>query len=351
MKILLLGGTGAMGKHLTSILSKSKSITFVTTRKKLSSTSYVKYIEGNAHNVDFLDEVLCLESWDVIVDFMVYSTIEFNTRVKKLLNSTKQYIYISSARVFDYSENPITEESSRLLDSSVDVDFLSTDEYSLTKARQENILSNSNYKNWTIIRPYITYSEIRLQLGVYEKEDWLYRALKGKTIVFSSDLRDKLTTLTYGLDVANCIYYIINNPKALGQSYNATTKKNIYWKDVLELYLSVLTEYLGYTPNVLYLNDVEFKKCTHSEYQVIYDRFFDRKFDNSLIAEFIDTKNFISPFLGLKQCLAEFLENPKFTNINWKLEAKKDKITNEKAQLRDIKGFKNKIKYLLYRYV
>ena len=67
----------------------------------------------------------------------------------------------------------------RLLDVSHDSIYLKTDEYALAKARQEDILRKSGKNNWTIIRPYITYSESRLQLGVLEKEAWLYRALKG----------------------------------------------------------------------------------------------------------------------------------------------------------------------------
>lgn len=51
-----------------------------------------------------------------------------------------------------------------------DEDYIKTDEYALQKARQENILLGSKYKNWTIIRPYITYNKERLQLGVLEKK-------------------------------------------------------------------------------------------------------------------------------------------------------------------------------------
>ena len=78
----------------------------------------------------------------------------------------------------------ITEKSKRLLDVCTDEEYLKTDEYALTKVRQENILLSSGKKNWTIIRPYITYNVERLQLGVYEKENWLYRALHGRSIVF-----------------------------------------------------------------------------------------------------------------------------------------------------------------------
>ena len=40
----------------------------------------------------------------------------------------------------------------------------------LQKAREENLLLKSDSRNWTIIRPYITYYDERLQLGVFEKK-------------------------------------------------------------------------------------------------------------------------------------------------------------------------------------
>ena len=53
---------------------------------------------------------------------------------------------------------------------------------------EENLLFNSEKNNFTIIRPTITYNTQRLQLGVLEKENWLYRALHGRAIVFSDDV-------------------------------------------------------------------------------------------------------------------------------------------------------------------
>ena len=96
-------------------------------------------------------------------------------------------------------KTPITENSPRLLDVVHDIEYLKTDEYALSKARQEDILRKNRNNNWTIIRPYITYSGQRLQLGIYEKEQWLYRALQNKPIVFPEELRNNLTTLTWGV--------------------------------------------------------------------------------------------------------------------------------------------------------
>lgn len=173
MKILLLGGTGAMGSHLKDVLSSDNdNQIYIKSRRKNKSKGNIVYIEGNAHDNNFLTRLLD-SKWDVIVDFMVYNTEEFSSRINLLLKSCKQYVYLSSARVYAYSSNPIIESNDRLLDTTTDIHFLQTDEYALTKARQENILTNSSFNNWTIIRPYITYSENRLQLGVMELQSWL----------------------------------------------------------------------------------------------------------------------------------------------------------------------------------
>jgi len=201
--ILILGGTGAMGEHLVHLLGQdSDNHIYVTSRTVHKNQANVSYHVGNAHDDVFLFPLLKMQPWDVIVDFMAYSTVDFYNRVGVLLESTKQYMFLSSSRVYASQESPIREDSMRLLDVSHDSIYLKTDEYALAKARQEDILRKSGKNNWTIIRPYITYSESRLQLGVLEKEAWLYRALKGRTIVFSRDVLEKRTTLTYGYDVA-----------------------------------------------------------------------------------------------------------------------------------------------------
>lgn len=351
MKVLVLGGTGAIGKYLVQILSSNDVGTVVTSRKEHQDKGVVRYIQGNAHDVKFLRKILWDNKWDTIVDFMVYSTKNFGNRVDLLLSATSQYIYISSGRVYADSDQPLTENSLRLLDASEDQIFLSTDEYSLAKARQEDILRNSGFDNWTIIRPYITYSENRLQLGIFEKEEWLYRALHGRTIVFSQDIYAKKTTMTYGLDVAKGIFAIIGNSKSFGETYNITMKESYKWEYILALYLGVLEKHLGYRPKVLLQSADKFLEWNSAKYQIIYDRLYNRQFDNSKIARFFNKQFFVKMEIGLKACLEEFLSEPIFKKINWKTEAIKDRQSNEFSPLRKIPVFKQKIKYLLYRYL
>lgn len=236
MKILVLGGTGAMGVDLVRTLAERGNDVTVTSRSSHQSDfKNVNYVCGNAHDIPFLKTLLS-EKYDAVVDFMSYRTEAFEARRDLFLNSTAQLVFLSSSRVYADSKAPITENSPLLLDTTTDEAYLQTGEYALAKARQEKLLRESGKTNWTIVRPYITYSSQRLQLGVFEKELWLYRALRGQTVVFPKDIAGHTTTLTWGKDVACGIAALLGNSEALGKSFHITTSTSIRWDEVLGLY-------------------------------------------------------------------------------------------------------------------
>ena len=352
MKILILGGTGAMGVPLSRILTQSGNDVYVTSRSAHESSDDVKYIRGNATDINFLDRILGEDTYDAVVDFIVRNKDNFRSAVDLILKRTGQLVFISSARVYAQSDVPITEETPRLLDVSDDAEYLRTEEYALAKAREENYLKESGMSNWTIVRPTITYNSYRLQLGVLEKENWLYRALHGRTIVFSKDIRDKITTMTHGDDVSRGIASVIGKQDALGQIFHITSPLSLSWDRVLEIYLSVLRKRLPLElqPKVIYADKCQKLKFKESRYQVIYCRYFNRRFDNSKISKYCDVGTFTPPEEGLVKCLNEFLDNPQFRPVDWRLEAVSDRISGEWTRMREIPSAKARILYLLYRY-
>lgn len=287
--------------------------------------------------------------WDAVVDFMVWGS-EFSEVMPLLLDNTRQYVFLSSSRVYAQSDLPITEEAPRLLDVCGDEEYLSTNEYALAKAREEDLLRKSGKMNYTIIRPYITYNTQRLQLGVLEKENWLYRALRGRSIVFSQDIASKLTTLTWGDDVAKGISSIIGNKNAFGEAFHVTYSKPILWSDVLNIYIYVLEDYLGKKIKVVFTKNSLNLRLPHRKWQVLYCRLFNHTYDNTKISCYCDLSRFISPQEGLTRSLKEFLKKPSFSTVDWMIEALSDKAANERTPLGEIKGLTNKIYYLSYRY-
>ena len=351
MKILVLGGTGAMGKPLVRILAEKKNQVYVTTRSIIKDSDGVKYIQGDAHDDVFLNRLL-KEKFDVIVDFMVYDTPSFYNCIEKLLGSTNQYLFFSSCRVYADSRTPLKEDSPRLIDTIKDKNYINTDEYALAKAKEENILFNSKYNNWTIIRPYITYNDYRLQLGTLEKELWLMRALNNYTIVFPEDILEKYTTLTYGDDVSEMICRLIGNENAIGKVFHITTSQCVKWFDILNKYISVIERETGLCPKVKTVKSSESFQKFLNPWQIKYDRLYDRKFDNSLIIGTCGHYEFKDVFEGLDDCLTTFIRNSKWISgyFNPRFEAYCDRLSKESQNVMKIPGKKNKLKYIKWRF-
>ena len=87
MKVLILGGTGAIGKHLVELLASAGYEVCVTSRRSRVSEGNIEYLQGDAHDLGFLNSIL-KQDWDAIVDFMIYSEASFAMRVERLLDAT-----------------------------------------------------------------------------------------------------------------------------------------------------------------------------------------------------------------------------------------------------------------------
>ncbi len=332
--ILLLGGTGAIGKYLVEVLSKENNWNiYITTRNDNNKNEKnISYIIGNARDYNFISNLLENNKYNAIVDFMNYNLDEFEKNHPILLKATNHYIFLSSSRVYSNC-NLINEDTPRLLDNIDDLDFLKTNRYALRKAKEENILISSKYDNWTIVRPYITYSDRRLQLGIYEKEEWLYRLLNDKPLIVNKDVMNSYTTLTHGLDVAEDLYEILKNDNTKLKKINIVTNESIKWKEVLELYLSIIKEKTGKDPVVYYSNDLDSIEILYEGgYNTKYDRLWNRTFDNKLINKLCPNVSYKKIKDGLSECLIKFIDdwkisgNSLFGNINQDYETEMDRL-------------------------
>lgn len=355
MNILLLGGTGAMGTPLANILSDRGFEVTITSREDHINENLlnIKYVKGDAHNLNFLGELLNNCCYTAIVDFLKYTSEEFKERIDLLLGGTKQYFLLSSCRVYAESEGLIQEDSLRLLDSRIKEEDFNTERYALTKAYEENILKSANAKNWTIIRPYLTYNDYRLQLGFYEKDQWLNRILQGRTVVFPGDLLKKHTTLTHGEDVARAIAGLIGNREALGAIFNITSSDSPLWEDVICIYSSVIYKYTGIRMKIALSDNIEEFYRFWPTALIKYDRMYNRSFDCSKLMECLekgDSFTFKPYNEGIERCIKNFLEKPVWSGKYIEYEAWSDKVLNERTPVFSIPGKRNKLKYFRYRY-
>lgn len=348
MRVLLLGGTGAMGTPIAKELSLKGYEVHITSRKQHTDNDNIKYLVGNAMDDEFVKGLL-EKKYDVIVDFMIYTEEKLKKRIERFLKSCSQYVFLSSCRVYAPSHSLLTEESPRLLDVCDDEVYLKTNEYALAKAREENIIIKQKHNNWTIIRPSLTYNIGRLQLGSFEFHEWFSRVKNSKSIVFQHDLERIQVSMTHGDDVARAMALIIGNNKALGEVIQIASPENKSWKEILSIYLKALEE-AGISYTVKWQDDSRtVSKILNREWRRKYATIVDRSFDSSKADRICGMKIEYTPMeIGLSKCLRETIINNNLLDVNIKLEAYLDRVSKERSVKTDC--FKEWLKYFILRY-
>lgn len=288
-KVLVLGGTGAMGRYaVPELLRLGFCVDVVAldildlTHKNLTSTI------ANAMDDEWLEKQITETRYDVILDFMSYNLPQFKARVDILLENTDQYMFLSSCRVYANEEIPVKETSPRLIDVSTDEEYLNYGEreYSLFKAAEEDILINSGKKNWTIILPATTYSTGRAQLVTLEAGTFVYRALTGKPVVIPIQAKDKPATLSWAGDVGVMIARLAGKKEALGEKFITSTSEYNTWGEIAEIYRELIGLEYEWVDKEVYLQIMSKDPNVISpfvRYQLEYARMFDRITDNSKI--------------------------------------------------------------------
>lgn len=313
-KVLVLGGTGAMGRYcVPELVNMGHKVEVVALDTLSSNNPNLHYTIGNGMDDAYLVEKL-KEGYDAIVDFMSYTLPQFKNRMRLFLENTKHYIFLSSCRVFANEDSWVKETSPRLLEVSQDKEYLQLKEteYSLYKAIEENMLRESGYQNWTIVRPATTYSTGRAQLVTLEANSFVYRALQGKKVILPIEAKNCPATLSWGGDVGKMIAKLVLNEKAYGEDFNVATSEYHTWEEIAQIYNDLLGLEYEWVDKETYLKCIaDVNWYPYAKYQLIYARMFNRKTDNSKILAVTGMKQEeLMPFYdGMKMELSKITIN------------------------------------------
>ena len=284
--ILVLGATGAMGVYLVPELARNGyHVDAVSLDDVKENPENITYIQMNAKDDAAVKALLDKTKYDAIIDFILYNVDEFLGRMKMLLDNTQHYIFLSSYRVYSGLECPVKETTPRLLDVTTDMEFMSQADhlYALYKAREENLLRNSGYKNWTILRPSMVFSKRRYQLVAMEANTFLYRVQEGKTVLIPAVALDIQGAMIWAGDVAKMITRLVLNEKAYGEAFSVASSEKHTWREIIGYY----EEIVGMKWATASTEDYQtlFVNERNTWYRHIYDRFYNRHMDNTKILE------------------------------------------------------------------
>lgn len=341
-KILLVGGTGAIGMYLAPYLLKEGFQVYITSRSDRRSTdSNLFYLRGNGKDIKWLDELSIEYTFDAIVDFMMYTTYELKSRIEKLLTFSSHYIFLSSYRSLA-GEIPLNDDSLRKIDLINSNPIYKDDLYGLRKGNQEDLFIESSNKNWTIVRPPMTFSKNRFQFGAMDNWD-VVRAVRGGTSVLPEGMWLTSTTLVYGKDVALMISKLVLNKRAYGKSFNLGTKENYTWQEISDIYNRIF----GLKVSKI-ISNKEYTTLTNQTGAMI-DRLLTRVFDNDklLAVTGLKDEDFYSLEKGLKEAWGDsdiqFFKN---TNHGVALHAKFDIVSGVDTKLCELPESIRKIYFI-----
>lgn len=221
---MLIAGGGTLGEYTSKeLLNRGYEVDIICLEDNESTDSRLRFFNAFA-DYDYLENFLCDKDYDGIVNFIHYTDTEEYKKVHMLLcENTKHLIFLSSYRVYNDLQHPITESAPQLYDTINDKVFIDTEDYAVPKSKNEHFIrEESGTLNWSIVRPVISFSKRRFDI-VTENSNVVGRILDGEEIL----LPEATKGLTAGIDWAGnsgkLISNLLNNEKAYGEVFTVSS--------------------------------------------------------------------------------------------------------------------------------
>jgi nucleoside-diphosphate-sugar epimerase len=163
--------------------------------------------------------------FDVVCQFMVFTPEQMQLDIETFAGNTGQYIFISSASVYDKSGHYVVKEGV----TPVHNPFWA---YSQDKIACEKLLQASTNLPWTIVRPSHTV-RTGIPTMVGEGDVIARRMLAGKPVFVAGD-GTAPWTLTRSVDFANPFVGLFGKQAALGEDFHITSSRAFTWTQIYQ---------------------------------------------------------------------------------------------------------------------
>lgn len=244
MKVLFIGGTGNISTAV-SRMALARGVELWHLNRGLRGTvAGVQTITADIHAAD-VATALAAHTWDAVVDWIAYSVDDIQRDIALLAGRTRQYIFISSASVYQKPlAQPVITESTPLHNPFWD--------YAQRKiACEERLLAEYRATGFpmTIVRPSHTY-DMALPVAIGGSSDYAVfdRIRRGQKVVVHGD-GTSLWTVTHAEDFARGFVGLLGNPQALGHAFHITADTPLTWNQIY----AVLGAAAGVEPRIVHV--------------------------------------------------------------------------------------------------
>jgi nucleoside-diphosphate-sugar epimerase len=231
MKVLFIGGTGIISSGCAPLAIERGIDLYLLNRGKTTKRPVprgAKLLYGDIRDPQSAQAALEGHSFDVVVDWVAFTPEHIQTDLDLFSGRTGQYIFISSASVYQTPAAHLPINESTILDNPYW-------QYSRNKIACEEVLVRA-YREakfpMTIVRPSHTYDKTLLPFdGGYTVVD---RMRKGKKVIVPGD-GTSLWTLTHHSDFARGFVRLLGHSGAIGESIQITSDEWLSWNQIFEI--------------------------------------------------------------------------------------------------------------------
>jgi len=326
MKVLFIGGTGNISTSISKLcIEKGMDLYLLNRGKRGVKLQGAKIISADI-NSNEAESALHEHHWDTVVNWIAFNEKDIERDINLFRNKTNQYIFISSASVYQKPPlHPIITESTPLYNPFWD--------YSRNKIACEERLNHAyREENFpiTIVRPSHTYDTvIPVAIGGWTEYTIIDRMKKGEKIIVHGD-GTSLWTVTHAEDFAKGFVGLICHQQAIGHAFHITSDEMLTWNQIYK----TVAEAAGTEANIIHIpSDFICENDNSFIGNLLGDKSYSVIFDNTKIKTFVpDFKATITFNQGIKRTLAWFHADPKRQIIKKETNEMMDRIIKKYEQ-------------------
>lgn len=323
MKVLFIGGTGTISSACSELaLQRGIELWLFNRGQSVRPVPPgARVIHGDISNVREAQQALEGHVFDAVVDWIAFRPEQVQRDIDLFGGRTGQYIFISSASVYQKppASLPITESTPL---------YNPFWQYSRDKIACEDLLMQTYRRTgfpFTVVRPSHTYDQTYIPLnGRYTVID---RMRRGKKVVVHGD-GTSLWVMTNHRDLAKGFVGLLGNPRAIGEAYHITSDEIITWNQIYTL----LGQAAGAEPELVHISS-ETLAAHYAAYNpdwgpgLLGDKAHSVLFDNSKIKRAVPGFVATTPFAeGAREIMAWFDADPARRVVDPEVDALFDRI-------------------------
>ncbi len=319
MKILFIGGTGKISSACTSetIQQGHELYHFNRGISDIKEPDKVITLRGDINNPSDRKIIEKHAPFDVVANFICFTPGQMQNDIDFFSKKTKQYIFISSATVYQKPpEHYVITENCPLGNPYW--------KYSQDKIACENLLTSQDSLSYTIVRPSYTYGKTWIPVAFTANTyNPVHRIRKGLPIISHGD-GESLWVMTHNTDFARAFVGLFGNKEAMNNHFHITSDEVHTWDQIYKIIGKIVDK----EPNFIHIPS-DFINALEPEWGagLLGDKARSMVFDNSKIKAIVPGwKAQISFEDGIRKSIAWFEEKPERMKIDQEAEMKTDMI-------------------------